>query len=960
MSYEHDAYAPKDQGGHRGNFTYVIKSLYQGEMPSNRRLTRAFDSANRSIEDRISEGRFSYEGEEMIRDLQALLVDANLILLEKNRGEKLQRMFYHAKQLVKEQQQSPQERGRRATQGQGAAGRRITQEVRDTITALRDLAFTTARSSEFRDVLLDMMELARDVLMQNAEAVDVRQVASKTGKAAKKAAQEAKEGGKGQEKPKHRVRIYQSREPYTFIGERIEDEEESGQDTKSGSAAARSQKGESSSTKPEEWDYTYGGRYKVGHMEDVEYTQRKNRVAGKQGPGAKTLASNIIHKSAAGAMGPIREITSKFKQHNLRENAKTFQENARRVYRSMGQRSNQVKLTPEQKEEFTNRFSRILHTVAQNPSFKRGLRALMLLLTDLRVQLLAGAGKAKHMGESANKNPHLHEMMADLRAFIEEFTGAGSIQHLRDLFIDLEQHIRDDPESTRFLKSMGRYIEFTLENPELLEEKRHVEHGGELLAKSRELMYQYGYEDQTQAFLKNLRQNFRKFFNDPIARKTVKDLQRFVDDFTMDREGKFRFKSELLLELKDLAVPMLIDQLDYIPVPPIEGHSEKMDYWVDNIVFSGRDIIPDQISVETDSSIDIRPRERWQPFTEYRHEPKQNMFTVRARNIRAHAHGIQFWYRRKAAPKREDGGLVDVDIGENGMEIDAVIGVQNPFTPPLFEVHNVDCRIRDMAIHVTESKTDWLYNIGYKVFSKAVRSAIERQVENKLRDMLYDADLWLTDFVQRLLPHQPLVRMPRRLPPKRMLRNPHLYGDYSEAREVPPWRQPYPPSMAREREDRYDTFENYDTDYVSDRYTRDRAREGTQQRRQSYGEPSSDRGFAIRPDVASEEAERRKEERYQRYWDHFQSEYGRQPESGRKTTSRRIPEPERQRVSAQDVVNRMQEEHAMREDQRNQEQLRSLHEGRRRYERGEARPSFHDKRETLRRFPESGTYQRSA
>jgi hypothetical protein len=76
----------------------------------------------------------------------------------------------------------------------------------------------------------------------------------------------------------------------------------------------------------------------------------------------------------------------------------------------------------------------------------------------------------------------------------------------------------------------------------------------------------------------------------------------------MDIEGKTHVDTEMLSKLQSVILPVLAESLKYIPIPRIESKDYNREYWVDNIVLCGYDILPENIRfhLESDSELSIR------------------------------------------------------------------------------------------------------------------------------------------------------------------------------------------------------------------------------------------------------------------------------------------------------------------------------------------------------------------
>lgn len=62
---------------------------------------------------------------------------------------------------------------------------------------------------------------------------------------------------------------------------------------------------------------------------------------------------------------------------------------------------------------------------------------------------------------------------------------------------------------------------------------------------------------------------------------------------------------ESLDSLKKLLIPIMLEHLQNVPIPRIEGVSGKYDYVIDDLLFSGYDILPDHVSIKIKSDLQV-------------------------------------------------------------------------------------------------------------------------------------------------------------------------------------------------------------------------------------------------------------------------------------------------------------------------------------------------------------------
>jgi hypothetical protein len=142
----------------------------QGEVPSTSQITSAMESAKQSIAESRQEAPLSLKGEILAKDTQEVIDSAEKLLAEKNRGEKLQNLIQSSQQLGTEANVATQKTGVVFNVGGmfSPAGT-MASEAQQVVNYLRDLGYYTIQSSDFRGILIDLIDFMQDMLAKSSE-----------------------------------------------------------------------------------------------------------------------------------------------------------------------------------------------------------------------------------------------------------------------------------------------------------------------------------------------------------------------------------------------------------------------------------------------------------------------------------------------------------------------------------------------------------------------------------------------------------------------------------------------------------------------------------------------------------------------------------------------------------------------------------------------------------------------
>eukprot|EP00761_Pharyngomonas_kirbyi_P013393 gb/GECH01013422.1/.p1 GENE.gb/GECH01013422.1/~~gb/GECH01013422.1/.p1 ORF type:complete len:649 (+),score=163.20 gb/GECH01013422.1/:1-1947(+) len=388
-----------------------------------------------------------------------------------------------------------------------------------------------------------------------------------------------------------------------------------------------------------------------------------------------------------------------------------------------------LQLSDEQVDTIVDRSVRILRQVARNPNFRIAFHSLVNVLSHVN-EWTKEIGKEQK--ETILSDPHSQQALKDARDIIEEFAGHESVESLLEKVKQLGDKLSQDKEVKDFLDDLKDWTVETLHDPQRLEHGSQINKIKNFIHRGRKIVIEYNYSEVNRQLFNKSRKVINNIREDPLSQRFVNDVCRLAKDITTTREGEKGVDPKVISELRDVLIPVIIRELDYMPVPRVESHGDKYDYWADDIYVSARDLVPDNIKLKLDTTFSPMPSESKQ-------EEQQTNYTdlsFKAKNITAQMNDVQFWFCRKQFPKREDHGRADVKIGERGILLKIKLRVHDPSTKPVFQVRRCKCKLDALRVKVRDTKSNWLYNLFLKLFSGQLRSQIEDRIEQRIENIV--------------------------------------------------------------------------------------------------------------------------------------------------------------------------------------------------------------------------------
>jgi len=227
-----------------------------------------------------------------------------------------------------------------------------------------------------------------------------------------------------------------------------------------------------------------------------------------------------------------------------------------------------------------------------------------------------------------------------------------------------------------------------------------------------------------------------------------------ADDLSfVDNSGKVHLDVDMLGKIRDVLLPILAENLKYIPIPRIESSDHNRDYWVDNIVLCGYDVLPDHIRVqlESDNDVSIRDIETKYSYTK---------LIITLGQIRTELKDLDFYYKKKTFPEMLDSGRMTISLGgARGATLKLTFKVeQSPSDKlPKFQEGSASFDIEKFNITFEKGTInhDVLLPMVSQLFKAQIQHLLEMEVENRLSQLLSSLGDQLTEALSSV--NRPLV-----------------------------------------------------------------------------------------------------------------------------------------------------------------------------------------------------------
>jgi len=307
-------------------------------------------------------------------------------------------------------------------------------------------------------------------------------------------------------------------------------------------------------------------------------------------------------------------------------------------------------------------------------------------------------------------------------------------------FRSLINKVNEDSETRQYLTELREFIleETTREREENLKQRMD-----QLFDRGQNIVDKYRYSDALDNFLDSADELMQNIKNDEFVTLLKHHANIVSSDLSYtDASGAMHLDTDMLGKIRSVIVPILADTLKYIPIGKIQSSDANREFWVDNIVLCGYDVLPDRVKVhfESDSDLSVRDIEIKKSYTK---------LVVTLKNIRTELKDMSFFYHKKTFPEMTEQGKFSLRLGGQGASLVMNFNVETkgPNSTPRLTKGKADFNISEMDITFDKSTLNHeiLSPIISTFFKAQIQHNIEEEVESALQKLIDNIGGRLTD-----------------------------------------------------------------------------------------------------------------------------------------------------------------------------------------------------------------------
>lgn len=405
------------------------------------------------------------------------------------------------------------------------------------------------------------------------------------------------------------------------------------------------------------------------------------------------------------------------------------------------------KLTGDEGDSLLWRLKRTVTNLRQKRDYSESVSTLSLLLQ--RYAMTYSRVVEDTLGtaqKDVEPNPAMERAVSNFWTFLSSFGDAEQWQKLEDRFHKVLEHSHKDPEFEDLMTDIGNSLQKLLTDPSFFEDADGKFQ--ELRQKSRAVGTDSSLREDVDKFFEQTQKTFHSVIRDQDIAKLIRTTTRI---FNILSPRHSYTNSELVTDAINVFVPLLIQAIQYIPIPRLEVSTPEVDLLLENLIIEpGRTInhtsfLPFRFRVETFNDLEIR-KARFRTTSNV-----TSKVTIKIDGLSLRADEMGFLLRAHSGLLRlADEGIASFHLDERGIDIHLDVEIAKERMEQILTLQAVRVHVHKLTYTLRKSKFSFLGWLFKPFLRPIIRKVMEKQLATGIADAIHAANRELLFARERL------------------------------------------------------------------------------------------------------------------------------------------------------------------------------------------------------------------
>ena len=348
--------------------------------------------------------------------------------------------------------------------------------------------------------------------------------------------------------------------------------------------------------------------------------------------------------------------------------------------------------------------------------------------------------------DDVETNPELERAVKNFWTLMSSFGDHEQWKLLEEKAKKLMEHSQKDPEFEDLMTDVGDSVQKLLTDPNFFDSAdKKIK---ELREKSKEVGSDSSLRKDVSDLLEQIQITVKSVIQDSDVSKLITTTTRILNILSPVNSAT---NSELLDDSLQIFIPLLIQAIQYIPVPRIEISVPEIDLLLENLIIEpGKTInntsfLPYKLRIETYNDLEIR-KAKFRTTSSV-----TSLVTVKIDGLSVRADEVGFWLRAHSGILRlADEGIASFQLDERGIDIHMDIELGKEKLEKILTLKAVRVHVHKLSYTLRKSKFSWLAWLIKPLLRPIVRKVLEKQLATAISDGIHAANRELLYARERL------------------------------------------------------------------------------------------------------------------------------------------------------------------------------------------------------------------
>ena len=404
-------------------------------------------------------------------------------------------------------------------------------------------------------------------------------------------------------------------------------------------------------------------------------------------------------------------------------------------------------MTGEQQETLLNRLKQAVLKLRKRNDYSDSVSTIGLLIKRYALAYSRAVDETVSTAQNdVHTNPELDIAVKNFWSLISSFGDKEEWKKLEQKVNKVMDHSQKDPEFESLMMDVGNSVQKLLTDPDFFASAdKKIQ---ELREKAKEVDSESTLRKDVEDLLSQMQLTFKSVLEDEDISKLITTSTRLFNILSPLHAAT---NKDLINDFLHVFIPLLIQTIQYIPIPRLEVSVPEIDLLLENLIVepghtvNNTSFLPYKLRIETYNDLEIR-KAKFRTTTAV-----TSLVTGKVDGLSVRAEEVGFWLRAHSGIFRlADEGIMSFELDERGIDIALDIEIGQEKLEKILTLKAVRVHVHKLTYSLRKSKFSWLAWLIKPILRPIVRKVLEKQVATAIADGLHAANRELLYARERL------------------------------------------------------------------------------------------------------------------------------------------------------------------------------------------------------------------